>query len=296
MREWMMEQGMIFYFFCAVGVMGAAAAALANRTYKRLIKEADGMENSQHRLIKYIKLKYSSYYTLGMKANDEQAMVRRYLYRYKLGPMTLIAWSKAGLLAMGAVIAVSFGNILYGLSAGTGFRAMLSMTVFGLMVASILAIQYKLYSFSDKQKIFCAQMEDNLQNFLKNKIEYGHVLKRHQQESDEGQSTEATEGHVQRNKSDVFEKPSQAAAYAQSRVSEEPSAERLSLRERTDHSWKSKSAGERQAAAAACKKKKQAKSTDESVYTKAALQLADGFGPEEIDARVVEDILKEFLN
>ena len=79
MREWMMEQGMIFYFFCAVGVMGAAAAALANRTYKRLIKEADGMENSQHRLIKYIKLKYSSYYTLGMKANDEQAMVRRYL-------------------------------------------------------------------------------------------------------------------------------------------------------------------------------------------------------------------------
>ena len=77
MREWMMEQGMIFYFFCAVGVMGAAAAALANRTYKRLIKEADGMENSQHRLIKYIKLKYSSYYTLGMKANDEQAMVRR---------------------------------------------------------------------------------------------------------------------------------------------------------------------------------------------------------------------------
>lgn len=295
MREWIMEQGMIFYFFCAVGVLGAAAAALANRTYKRLIKEADGMENSQHRLIKYIKLKYSSYYTLGMKANDEQAMVRRYLYRYKLGPMTLIAWSKAGLLAMGVVIAVSFGNILYGLSAGTGFRAMLSTTVLGLMVASILAIQYKLYSFRDKQKIFCAQMEDNLQNFLKNKIEYGHVLKRHESEINESQDTEVSNVRENRNRPHIFEKKSQTAAYTRC-AADEKTSERMAVHEREDALYKDKSAGDRQAAAAVCKKKRQAESAEESVYTKAALKLADGFGAEEIDARVVEDILKEFLN
>lgn len=295
MREWIMEQGMIFYFFCSVGVLGAAAAALANRTYKRLIKEADGMENSEHRLIKYIKLKYSSYYTLGMKANDEQAMVRRYLYRYKIGPMTLIAWSKAGLFAMGVVTAVSFGNILYGMSVGTGFRAMLSTTVLGLMVASILAIQYKIYSFGDKQKIFCAQMEDNLQNFLKNKIEYGHVLKRHQQEIDAGQEMQAADVHENRSKPHVFEKKPQAAVYTQRCAENENVSERMSVNER-DTSWKDKSAGDRQAAASACAKKRQTKNGEESVYTKAAFKLADGFGSEEIDARVVEDILKEFLN
>ena len=295
MREWIMEQGMIFYFFCSVGVLGAVAAALANRTYKRLIKEADGMENSEHRLIKHIKLKYSSYYTLGMKANDEQAMVRRYLYRYKIGPMTLIAWSKAGLLAMGVVTAVSFGNILYGLSVGTGFKAMLSTSMLGFMVASMLVIQYKLYSFRDKQKVFCAQMEDNLQNFLKNKIEYGHVLKRHQQETDEGQDVQASDVQESRSKSHVFEKKPQAAVYTQSRAANETASERMSVHER-DSSWKDKSAGDRQAAASVCGKKRQTKNGEESVYTKAALKLADGFGSEEIDARVVEDILKEFLN
>ena len=101
MREWIMEQEIVF-IFCSVGVLGAVAAAAANRMYKRLIREADAMEKSEHRLIKYIKLKYSSYYTLGLKANDEQSMVKRYLYRYKMGPMTLVTWSKLGLAALSA--------------------------------------------------------------------------------------------------------------------------------------------------------------------------------------------------
>ena len=45
------------YVFFSVGLLGFIATAAANRTYKRLIREADHMEKSEHRLIKYIKIK-----------------------------------------------------------------------------------------------------------------------------------------------------------------------------------------------------------------------------------------------
>lgn len=309
MREWIMEQGIIFYFFCSAGVLGAAAAAAANHVYKRLIKEADAMENSEHRLIKYIKLKYSSYYTLGLKANDEKAMVKRYLYRYKIGPLTLMAWSKMGLAALGLVVLACMGLVLYGLNAGADFADMFSMIVLAAMVSLVLGMQYKLYGFRDKQSVFCAQMEDNLQNFLKNKIEYGHVLKR---QSSDAKVQETVKNVREMNSSNMpvakaekhgdSQKGAGNLAYVNAGEgssamtnSKSAAAAREPINERREHMWHGRKA-QGQAAAAAYNSKKQAKKAEDSIYSKAALQLADGFGAEEIDAQVVEDILKEFLN
>lgn len=286
MREWIMEQGILFYFFCSAGVLGAAATAMANRTYKRLIKEADAMENSEHRLIKYIKLKYSSYYTLGLKANDEKAMVKRYLYRYKIGPLTLMTWSKMGLAMLGAVVLACMGMMLYSLNNGAAFSDMFSMIVAAAMVSLVLGMQYKLYGFKDKQSVFCAQMEDNLQNFLKNKIEYGHVLKR---QSGTDIAADAAE-EKRRAPAENFSENAGEKVY----LSKEHSGRER--REYLRHERKAEMQGQSQAAAAGHGRKNTIKKTEDSIYTKAALQLADGFGTEEIDAGVVEDILKEFLN
>lgn len=44
------------------------------KNYKRLIREADLMGTSNQRLIKYIKLKVTSYYKIGMHPEDTQAL------------------------------------------------------------------------------------------------------------------------------------------------------------------------------------------------------------------------------
>lgn len=263
--EFMMEQGMAFYFFGSVGVLGAAVSAAANKTYKRLIKEADAMEKSEHRLIKYIKLKYSSYYTLGLKANDEQAMIKRYLYRYRIGPMTLVAWSKMGLAALGAVILACLGNVLYKLGSGMAVMQMLPTVILAAFVAFALGMQYKLYGFDEKREIFCAQMEDNLQNFLKNKIEYGHTL----------------------------EEKAEAAA-SQKAADSDFAEEKRTFQKKEYDDGRRMAAKKKSSVSAEKKTEKQLQSED--IYGKAAAALADGFGAEEIDARIVEDILKEFLN
>lgn len=281
MREWILEQGVLFYFFCSVGLLGIIATAAVNRTYKRLIKEADNMEKSEHRLIKYIKLKYSSYYTIGLKANDERAMVKRYLYRYKVGPASLMTWSKVGLAALAAVVLICLGAMLYGVYEGTSLNDMVSMFGLAAFIATVLGMQYKIAAFKDKQEVFCAQMEDNLENFLKNKIEYGHVLQEQkvsaQSEADE---TEKFDSGVS-NKS--FYKDSDDVKRH---------------RKGTDEQWKKHNdeAKGQAAAAASMYGKGRSKGANDSVYSKAAVQLADSFDSEEIDAKVVEDILKEFLN
>lgn len=279
MREWILEQGILFYFFCSVGLLGIIATAAANRTYKRLIKEADNMEKSEHRLIKYIKLKYSSYYTIGLKANDERAMVKRYLYRYKIGPASLMTWSKAGLAALAAVILMCLGAMMYGIYQGTSFTEMFSMFGLAAFIATVLGMQYKISAFSEKQDVFCAQMEDNLENFLKNKIEYGHVLqeKKASVHSDGSENDNPDTENQNKSFSDVSDN------------------DKKMYRKDTDGYRKERAQGQAAASAAAFGYGA-GKNDNESVYSKAASQLADSFASEEIDAKVVEDILKEFLN
>ena len=279
MREWILDQGISLYVFFSVGLLGFIATAAANRTYKRLIREADHMEKSEHRLIKYIKLKYSSYYSIGLKTNDEKAMVKRYLYRYKIGAVPLISLSKAGLAAMTVVILTAAATMLYRLNQGSMLSDLSPLFGICAFLVTILAMQYKICSFQDKRDTFCAQMEDNLENFLKNKIEYGHVLEEQRAQMHTDNSDQDNRRGV---KKDSFED--------QNSNHEKDEA----TRNRTV--YHSGGAKDQAAASAVENSLLKRQKAAESVFGNVASNLADGFSSDKIDAKVVEDILKEFLN
>lgn len=278
MREWILEQGISLYVFFSVGLLGFIATAAANRAYKRLIREADHMEKSEHRLIKYIKLKYSSYYSIGLKTNDEKAMVRRYLYRYKIGAVPLMTLSRAGLAAMTAVILTAAVTMLYRLNQGIEIGDMLSLFGISAFLVTILAMQYKIYAFPDKRKTFCAQMEDNLENFLKNKIEYGHVI-----EEQRAQMNAENSGQDLRQRG----KKENLAAYDSRHAADEEPMKSM---------YHGSDAKEQAAASAVENPASKRQKAAESVFGNVANNLAAGFSSDKIDAKVVEDILKEFLN
>ena len=78
---------------------------MTGRIYKRLIREADLMGTSNQRLIKYIKLKVTSYYKIGMHPEDTQALIGRYIKKYRVGPFSLQSWSRLPYLLMTAMLA-----------------------------------------------------------------------------------------------------------------------------------------------------------------------------------------------
>lgn len=234
MREWISEQGIIFYMFTVLTVAGFIACAIANSGYKRLIKEADNMDNANNRLVKYIKLKYSSFYKIGLKPNDIKAMVNRYMYKYRLGPFTLGKWAKSGMLAMGTIAILAVTGTIVRFYRGEILQDMYSMFATAFLGMLILFVQERLYCFEDKREAFRWTMYDYLSNYLKNKIEFGKTL------------SEKT-----------IQQQSQAAA-TRLAYTKEPAAPK--------------------------------------VYSKNYESIQEKNIDDEIDAKVVEDILKEFLN
>ena len=243
MRQWISQQDVAFYVVTAVTIIGVILTAAANRAYKRLMKEADHVEESTNRLIKYIKLKYSSYYKIGLKPNDMRAMVNRYFQKYRLGPVSLQTWSKSGILTAGIAGVIVMVYLLMGFYQGKRFADMYAVVISGILSEFILMVQYMLCAFKDKREAFCWTMYDYLSNFLKNKIENNPAVL----SKEEGLSAKE-------------------ALY------------------QTDRERK----GTSQAAATAIGSGKR---TAEKMYDSSLSEFED----DEIDAKIVEDILKEFL-
>ena len=66
MRNWFLGQGIPMYAETVLLAAGLFTLWMTGRIYKRLIREADLMGTSNQRLIKYIKLKVTSYYKIGI--------------------------------------------------------------------------------------------------------------------------------------------------------------------------------------------------------------------------------------
>lgn len=86
MRNWFLGQGIPMYAEAVLMVAGLLTLWMTGRIYKRLIREADLMGTSNQRLIKYIKLKVTSYYKIGMHPEDTQALIGRYIKKFRVGP------------------------------------------------------------------------------------------------------------------------------------------------------------------------------------------------------------------
>ena len=71
---------------------GLSASVIPAVSYRKMIKEADLMGTSNHKLIKYIKLKFSSYFKLGMIPENTGALVNKYVDKYKINSMSIHRW------------------------------------------------------------------------------------------------------------------------------------------------------------------------------------------------------------
>lgn len=57
MKDWFLSQGLSLYVEIVLLMAGLVTLWITGRNYKRLIREADSMGTSEHRLVKHIKLK-----------------------------------------------------------------------------------------------------------------------------------------------------------------------------------------------------------------------------------------------
>ncbi len=176
MKEWLIGQGIIFYVFAGSLLIGLIAAFVANHGYKRLIKETELMANTENRLLKYIKLKFGSYYKLNMKPQDTRALARHYMYKYKIGFMSAASWIKLSKLAAYVIGLAALVDMLIMMRSGQAVADIVMMVVTAALGIGVLYMQNRIYNFGEKQDMLEWHLIDYLENFLRNKIESGKNL------------------------------------------------------------------------------------------------------------------------
>ncbi len=170
MRNWFLGQGIPMYAEAILMVAGLFTLWMTGRIYKRLIREADLMGTSNQRLIKYIKLKVTSYYKIGMHPEDTQALIGRYIKKFRVGPFSLQGWSRLPYLWMTAMLAIGGGNLMYRWTRGEALYQI--AVIFGMSVLGtvILGGLLMFMDFGAKERLLTNSIADYVDNYLGNKL------------------------------------------------------------------------------------------------------------------------------
>lgn len=176
MKEWIVSQGWPLYVMLGMAVFGIVGSVLSRIFYGRLAREAQLCGTSDYPMLHYIRQKYSSYYKLGMRPDNADALVKRYLALHREGMLALDSWPGIRTLMMGAIVMVGLINGLYQyqttaetarLIVNLGVSIILALGLW--MVGQLLSVQrLKVVS----ENAIC----DYLENYLKSKLdgEYGY--------------------------------------------------------------------------------------------------------------------------
>ena len=92
MKEWIVLQGWPLYLMLVMTGLGLLGSVLSRIFYGRLAREAQLCGTSDYPMLHYIRQKYSSYYKLGMRPGNAEALVKRYLALHRVGPLALYSW------------------------------------------------------------------------------------------------------------------------------------------------------------------------------------------------------------
>lgn len=170
MKNWFLGQGIPMYAETVLLIAGLLTLWMTGRIYKRLIREADLMGTSNQRLIKYIKLKVTSYYKIGMHPEDTQALIGRYIKKYRTGLFSMQGWSRLPYLIMTAMLAVGGGNLLYRWTRGEALYQ-ISM-IFGISLLGIVVLGGLMLfmDFPAKERLLVHCISDYVDNYLGNKL------------------------------------------------------------------------------------------------------------------------------
>ena len=171
MRNWFIGQGIPIYVMTAVLVMGIFTLWMSDRIYKRLIKEADLMGTSNHRLIKYIKLKIQSYFKIGMRPEDTQSLARRYIMKYKTGPFSTQTWRRLPGLMEAVLLLEGACVMLYRYTAGQSLAEASMIMAAAIIGAALIHSLAWFVDFSSKEVLLESTISDYVENFLMNKLE-----------------------------------------------------------------------------------------------------------------------------
>lgn len=165
------NENIIIYAFAGLGAFGLLLRLIVNLVYKHLMKESDKLGETKNKVLKHMKLKFSTCYKLKIGVNNVDTFVDKSIFRYRFCGLLLSTWENfcgqvLYLILLGVPIITVFAVL-----EDCGQDIILLTGAVGILSAAVLILVDKSINLSGKKKIVRLNLLDYLENFCKVRLE-----------------------------------------------------------------------------------------------------------------------------
>lgn len=171
MKNWIAQQGWGLYLMIGMALVGVIGSILCRVFYGRLAREAQLCGTSDYPMLHYIRQKYTSYYKLGMHPSNAGVLVRRYLALHKVGPLTLNAWRYVRVLMTAGILMDGLIVSVYRYQQAFEIGPSIVYAGTSLILALGLWMTGLVLGVENQYRIIVNAICDYLENYLKSKLD-----------------------------------------------------------------------------------------------------------------------------
>lgn len=167
----LIESDILIYIMSGLCIFGVLLKFIIARIYGSLVKASDHMSTTTNKMIKSLRLKFETNYSMNLGVHNVDIFVDKYVYMNKFCGIFLYTWENlSGQTILLCMLTGTVGSVL-GLLYDCGKQDILSTLFVGVLTSAALIIVEHLSNLPVKKYVIRTNIKDYLENFLTGKLE-----------------------------------------------------------------------------------------------------------------------------
>ena len=169
------DSKVLIYVMLGLCALGILVKIIISCVYNSIIKASDHMGTTNNKMLKTIRLKFETNYSINVGVNNVDIFVDKYVYSHKFCGIHLYTWeSFSGQLLLMCMLVGAVGALL-GLLYNCGKHEILLTLFFGVLTSSMLILFEHFINLPTKKNILCINIKDYLENYLSGKLRINKI-------------------------------------------------------------------------------------------------------------------------
>ncbi len=171
MVQYLYDKNIIIYAFAVLGGLGILLRVIVDLVYKHLVKESDRLGETKNKMLRHMKMKFSTCYKLKIGVNNVDTFVDKSVSKYRFCGVLLSTWDNLCGQVLFLVLLLVPVTTVFGVAMECGQDLILFAGAVGILASAVLILVDKSINLPGKKKLLRLNLLDYLENFCKVRLE-----------------------------------------------------------------------------------------------------------------------------
>lgn len=162
----------IIYILLGLGGVGILMKLIISCIYRRLMKATNHMGTTNHKMVKTLRSKFETNYSMNLGVNNVDIFVDKYVYTQKFCGIFLYTWENLSGQVLLLCMLIGAISAIAGLLYECGKSDILLTLLTGIIVSALLISFEHFINIPVKKFVIRTNIKDYLENYLVSKLEY----------------------------------------------------------------------------------------------------------------------------